>query len=374
MLDMTPLRVAFCMEQTLGHVTHTRNLRSVVDQQQRVAATWLPIPFDVGGPTRVVPVLRSNWSVRASWRARRALGRVLGQTRHDALFFHSQVTSLFSVDLMRRYPSVVSLDATPINYDSLGAAYNHRPAGNGFMDRQKYALNRRALHAAAGLVSWSEWARDSLVADYGVAREKVRVVAPGAAAEYFAIGDRRVTVGARADGPVRVLFVGGDFERKGGRHLLEALPESCELDIVTRSDVPGRPNVRVHQNLGPNSPGLLHLFEAADVFALPSLGECLAVVLMEATAAGLPIVTTSVGALAEAVVPGESGIVVPAAEVAPLRRALELLESDASLRQRMGRAGRVLARQKFNAAINNQALLSLVEELAVHHHGLRRTA
>src|SRR5262249_42735482 len=133
MLTMTRLRVAFCMEQTLGHVTHTRNLCSVVEQQDRVEATWLPIPFHVSGAARVVPVLRSNWSVRASWRARRALGRVLSQPPHDALFFHSQVTSLFSIDLMRRYPTVVSLDATPINYDSLGAAYNHRPAGNSFL-------------------------------------------------------------------------------------------------------------------------------------------------------------------------------------------------------------------------------------------------
>jgi hypothetical protein len=122
---MTPLRVAFCMEQTLGHVTHSRNLRSVIDAQDRVKATWLPIPFDTSGAARVVPLLRSNWSVRASWRARRALGRALNRADHDALFFHSQVTSLFSIDLMRRYPTIVSLDATPINYDSLAAAYTH---------------------------------------------------------------------------------------------------------------------------------------------------------------------------------------------------------------------------------------------------------
>src|SRR5712692_11183971 len=107
------------MEQTLGHVTHSRNLQTCIGQQKRIDATWLPIPYEVAGAARLVPVLRTNWSVRASWRARRALDRALGRAAHDALFFHSQVTSLFSVDIMRRYPSIVSLDATPINFEKV---------------------------------------------------------------------------------------------------------------------------------------------------------------------------------------------------------------------------------------------------------------
>src|SRR5919201_5074266 len=100
---MHPVRAAFVMEQTLGHVTHSQNLRAVVDERPDVAPSWLPVPFEVSGPARFVPLLRSNWSVRASWRARRALGAVLAQRPHDALFFHTQVTSLFSVGLMRQY-------------------------------------------------------------------------------------------------------------------------------------------------------------------------------------------------------------------------------------------------------------------------------
>ena len=60
-------------------------------------------------------------------------------------------------------------------------------------------------------------------------------------------------------------------------------------------------NVHVYRGLEPNSPTLLWLFAEADIFVLPSLGECLAVALMEAAAAGLPIITTRVGALPEAV-------------------------------------------------------------------------
>jgi glycosyltransferase involved in cell wall biosynthesis len=171
-----------------------------------------------------------------------------------------------------------------------------------------------------------------------------------------------------------VLFVGGDFERKGGPSLLQALPDGCDLDIVTKAEIQPRPNVRVHHGLGPNSPGLLRLFEQADVFALPSLGECLAVVLMEATAAGLPVITTGVGALPEAVRPGESGIVISAGEVAPLRDALQNLAGDAPRRRQMGRAGRLLARQKFDSVLNNLSILDFIAELVEAQPALQRVA
>src|SRR5207302_10160589 len=124
-------------------------------------------------------------------RARRALDRVLAQGRTDALLFHTQVTALFSVQHMRRLPAIVSLDATPINYDSVGAAYGHRPAGDGWLDQQKYRMNRAVLHTAAGLVTWSDWARRSVLEDYGVEAERVRVIAPGAAGAYFELGEHR---------------------------------------------------------------------------------------------------------------------------------------------------------------------------------------
>jgi glycosyltransferase involved in cell wall biosynthesis len=375
---MTPLRTAFVMEQALGHVTHARNLQATLRERSDVAPTWLPIPFEVSGASRVVPLLRSNWSVRASWRARRALNATLASQPHAALVFHTQVTSLFSVGLMRRIPSLISLDATPINYDKVGQYYGHRPAGNGLLDRRKYQMNRDAFHAAAVLVAWSDWARASLIDDYGVDSHKISVLAPGAAQAYFDIGARRLPHAPIE--PVRILFVGGDFDRKGGQDLLDsfgaaAFAQPAELHLVTNCAVDeSHANTLVHRGLRPNSPELLRLFEAADVFVLPSYAECLAVVLMEATAAGLPVITTSVGALGEAVHPGRSGLLVQPGDTAALRRALELLVDDASVRQRMGREGHAVALRKFDAQHNNHSLLDLVVTAADAKHTARRAA
>lgn len=373
------LRAAFVMEQALGHVTHASNLRAALAERTDIAPSWLPIPFDAHGAARLVPLLRSNWSVRASWRARRALDRALARDAHRALLFHTQVTALFSTSLMRRIPSIVSMDATPINYDSVGAPYGHRAAGDGWLDRQKYRMNRDVFHAAARLITWSEWARTSLIDDYGVDPDRIRVLAPGAAASYFALGDQRVLRPApRADTKVRLLFVGGNFDRKGGPLLLDSLQgslaERCEVDIVTQDQVPARPGVRVHHGLGPNSPELGALYANADLFVLASRAECLAVVLMEATAAALPVITTDVGALAEAVVPGESGVVIPADDGRALRAAIERLVDDPALRERMGRSGRRLAQRKFDARRNNATTLDLLVEVAHRPIKQRRAA
>src|SRR5262245_14492203 len=104
---MTPLHPAFVMDQALGHGTHPPNLEATLEARADVDPTWLPIPFDVSGPSKLVPLLRSNWSVRASWRARRALNAVLTSRAPQALVFHTQVTALFSVGLMRRIPSLI---------------------------------------------------------------------------------------------------------------------------------------------------------------------------------------------------------------------------------------------------------------------------
>lgn len=364
-------RVAFVMEQTLGHVTHARNLASVLTERPDLDASWLPIPFEVAGLAKLLPYYRGNWSVRASWRARRALDRVLAQGSVDSLVFHTQCTALFSVDRMRRIPSLISLDATPVNYDNVArhGGYEHRIASGGFLDRQKYLMNRRAFQAASVLVPWSEWAKQSLIEDYGADPAKIRVLAPGANEAFFELGRARLASdGVGHDGPLRLLFVGGDWVRKGGPQLLEALvglPDgSWQLDAVTREPVREIPGVTVHHGVGPNSPELLRLFREADLFVLPSLGECLAVVLMEATAAGLPIVTTDVGALGEAVTVGETGLVVPPNDVSALRQALATLLADPARRRSMGRGGHALAKDVFDANANNRTLLTLVAEIA----------
>lgn len=366
------VNAAFVFEQTLGHATHYQNLRQTACEFRSVQPTWLPIEYERPTALRMLPVAGGNWSIRASWLARRALSGALRNCPHQALVFHTQVTALFSTGLMRRIPSIVSLDATPANFDSVGRYYGHLPARGTLLDRGKHRWARSIFHSARALVAWSDWAKQSLVHDYQVPDDRVRVIAPGAAPGYFEIGQRREAVAPKDRGlpaeRLKLLFVGGDFRRKGGPLLLELmrgpLGGRCELDVVTSSPVEVGPNVHVHFGLGPNDPALLRLFERADIFVLPSLAECLAIVLMEATAAGLPVMATNVGALREAVTDGQSGFLFRAGDLSALACAIAALADDPTRRATMGRESFRLANERFDARTNGRALLQLVAEIA----------
>jgi len=152
------------------------------------------------------------------------------------------------------------------------------------------------------------------------------------------------------------------------------LADRCELHLVTSNAVTPQRNVYVHRGLGPNSAELRRLFTEADIFVLPSMADCLAVVLMEATAAGLPIIPTEIGALPEAVQHGESGLLVPAGDTLALEQAVTALVDDPQLRQQMGRASYELACRKFDARRNGRALLDIVLEVTEAAHEQARAA
>jgi glycosyltransferase involved in cell wall biosynthesis len=359
------LRLGFALEYSLGHATHAQNLKRVLESDSLVAPTYIDLPFhNTPGVFSCLPGVRSNWSIRASLGAYAALRPIAGDLQ--ACLFHSQVTSLFSTGLMRRMPSVVSLDATPLQYDRLGSFYGHAASSNARIERLKRYLNIRAFSAAATLVTWSRWAKESLVRDYGVLSDKICVIPPGIDMDRWVLP---LPVRLPHE-PVNLLFVGGDFERKGGSVLLDAMNQvtashNIHLHIVTKAavDTDTHPNVTLYNNISPNSEELLRLFCLADIFVFPTFADCLPLAIMEAMAAGRPIITTSVGALPEAVVHGESGLIVPPGDAPALALAISTLAKDPTLRTQLGHKAREVALERFDAKTNYTRLVDVVKSV-----------
>ena len=381
------MKIGFALEYSLGHATHADNLKRFIafetaktttqDASRDLQPVFVDIPFQNtlhGTPASKLshlPGIRSNWSIRASVAAHLGLSQV---SQHlDAALFHTQVTSLFSAGLMRRLPSVISLDATPLQYDALGASYGHIPSRNTILENLKKRINERAFHAATHLVTWSHWAKNSLIDSYNVPAEKVTVIPPGIDLDIWQPKTKR---NKKAGGSMmNLLFVGGDFVRKGGDTLLAALQllpasVSVRLDVVTRDVVTEfvetRANVSIclHRGLRPNAPALRQLYADADLFVFPTRADCLPLAVLEAMAMGIPVITTEIGALPEAIGNSDAGLIVPPDDPTMLAEAIMVLWQSPEVRLRMGCRAREIAEERFNSTRNYARLLRVLEDVA----------
>lgn len=352
------LRVGFVVETNLGHRTHLANLISRVRCHSDIEPVWSPIPFETSLLARTLPVYRSNWTVRAGVRSRTAIARMHRQARLDALYFHTQVPATFCQDWMARIPSVVSVDATPVQFDAFGAAYDHLRSSP-WLERWKLSINRACFNRAAHVVAWSEWVRSSICLDYGIDGAKVSVVPPGIDLDFWRMAGKRALIE-----PLRILFVGADFDRKGGALLIDAFKKlaisDAELHVVTRSRVEPAENVRVYSHLSPNDPGLRRLYHYCNVLALPTYGDFSPLVLLEAAAAGLAIVATNVGAITEVVRNGVTGRLVEVGSAAALTSALLELHSNPRLRYEFATEAYALVCKRNNIAVTTARILDLI--------------
>ncbi len=369
---MAGYQFGFLLEQSLGHITHTKNLITNVALDAEVQAHWGLIDFDATGLSAKLPVYRSNWTVRAGVRARREVARISGQTKLDALFFHTQVPAILAQSWLRKIPGIVSLDATPLQYDELGAFYKHEQ-GPAWLENLKWRLNRDCFKSARRLVAWAEWTKQGLVRDYEVPADKITVIPPGVNVADW----RRPTPRALHDNPIKILFVGGDLERKGGLVLLEAFRAlrhlGLELHLVTKDRLPPETGVFVYNGLQANSQPLKDLYHTCDVFALPTYGDCLPMVLSEAGAAGMAIISTSVAGIPEIILNGETGLTVPVGDAAALTKALSDLATNPVLRLTLGERAMAHITRHYNAPTNANLLLNLLKAEANAAHGQKRS-
>jgi glycosyltransferase involved in cell wall biosynthesis len=162
--------------------------------------------------------------------------------------------------------------------------------------------------------------------------------------------------------PLRLLFVGGDFVRKGGDLLLrvfeERFADRCELDIVTRDQVQGAHRARIHR-AETNSPELRRLFQQADVFVLPTRAECFGIAYLEAMASGLPVIAGNVGGVSDIVENGKTGWLISPNE-GSLSAAIEKTLSSRQILRAMGTFARNKVERDFDGARNDKKVVNLI--------------
>ena len=208
------MKIALFLEQHLGHRTFAENLSDAASQMDHTEIRFVDVKYaaPLGWREHVlVPA-----SLRDIWRARREIGNGLSDA--DVHVVNTQVPAVIGPRAIRSVPYIICTDITPLQYDAWAEAYAHEPDRSSLVGSLKHRWNRSVLQRAAAVVGWSNWVRSSMITDYGVDPERCHVIPPGVDTSRFAPAERRPKT------VPRILFVGADFERKGGAGADRRLP------------------------------------------------------------------------------------------------------------------------------------------------------
>jgi glycosyltransferase involved in cell wall biosynthesis len=248
--------------------------------------------------------------------------------------------------------------APALSRDHALVALVHHPlafeSGLSAVQAERFRVSERAaLASARGVIVTSATTARLLIAEYGVAVDRITIACPGA--------DPVPSARGSSDGITRLLAVGAVVPRKGYDVLIAALAALRELpwhltiagdrtrDAQTAAKLDAdirRFGLGEHISLfgAVSDERLAELYLQADLFTLASRYEGYGMVFSEAVAHGLPIVGTNAGAIPETV-PDGAGLLVRPEDVTALASALRRVIESSAERQRMAAASREAARK-----------------------------
>lgn len=232
------------------------------------------------------------------------------QEKPDCIFAVAASTELAYLDT--KLPVFYIADATFANMIDYYPFYTNLTKGS---LQEGNAIQREALKKCTELFYPSEWAANSAVRDYGVPSERVHVLPFGANLHAASSTSKERSLAQKT---VKLLFVGVEWERKGGPLALETFQYlrqrgwNASLCIVGCTPDVKQDGVTIIPFLDKSDPAqqqqLISLFAESDFFILPTKAECFGVVFCEASAVGTPSIAMSTGGVSGAIRNGINGI------------------------------------------------------------------
>jgi len=369
-----PLRAMFVNENIGGHATVHFHLERLLHGRADVEAVFHHVPAP--GPVRRVLSARipglarfdlDGQSLRAQLAASavtaREVRRTLAEREVDVLHLYSHNIGVRMVGLVQRVPTVVTTDSS----NALNAYRNPNRRPTRFTSWTVAAskpFERRLVGAAKLLVANSQWVAQSWRDDYGIGDHRVRVLPFGVDAPTFPAGAAPGTSAARPT----LVFVGRRLDRKGGLQLHRVhqrrFADRADLLYITPDRVPPGRAVHVIGDITTGDQRLWTHLRTSAVFVFPSEIDQSPNAVLEAMAAGLPVIAARVGAVPEMVPEGICGLLVRPGDDDELATAIAALLDDPDRRVRMGAAAQARQRAHFDMRDSVEALVGLLHEVS----------
>lgn len=287
-----------------------------------------------------VPIGRKNL------RGLAAMRRALGAQRFDVINSHSSTDTWLAAlasKTLRHAPALVRT--------------RHISAKVPDNAPTRWLYGRATRH----IVTTGEQLRGELIRELRIPEARITSVPTGIDSVVFAPGDRTAMRQAlKLPRDLTLIGIVATMRSwKGHRNLIEAFRKMArpECGLVIVGDGPQRQTItNLVESLGlkarvwfaGDQENVVPWLQALDVFALPSYAnEGVPQALIQAMLCALPCVTTTIGAISEAAVAGQTAVIVAPEDATELARALDLLAGDWNLRQRLGRAAREHCEQRF---------------------------
>jgi len=236
------------------------------------------------------------------------------------------------------------------------------------------AIEQAAIGNSAVTTVSSPWAARSVCDHYGKPALAVRTISWGCNIPHIPASN--VAPDPQADQPCRLLFIGLDWERKGGDIVLETAAIlhdrgfACYFDLVGAvPDVAvSAPNVTLHGLLKKSDPAqfekLLGLLRSASVLFLPTRQDCTPMVFAEANALGVPALASDVGGVSGVIAHGENGLLLSGdATAADFADAIITLWEDRPRYLAMRKTARAAYDERLNWSAWAKRMAEMIDQL-----------
>lgn len=239
--------------------------------------------------------------------------------------------------------------------------------------QQGNLIEQTALDKATHIIVSSQWTKESVIKDYKISQSKVSVVEFGPNLDECDIVDKTFVF----NGELHILFLGVDWQRKGGELALAAVRwlnnngVNTILHIVgikdLSEDIRKNPYVKNHgfmdKNVKPEYRRLVEIIQMSHCLLLPTKAECAGIVFCEASANGLPSFSHKTGGIPNYVINGENGYLLPVGASGEDfgRKIKECLLSGEM--ERMSETAKLVYKEKLNWNTWGDSVQNIIESL-----------